>query len=110
MGIKKLWLGICGTVALGVVTLSSTPARATPNVTCTVNNVAWTEGSGGTVQIYCSGIWYFAFGTQSGCNTTSSDGKKAYQSMAQGALLSGKTLYIEYTTCGSGNAISYVRL
>lgn len=109
MGNKKLRLGLLGTVALGVMTLFSTPARA-DSATCTVNNVAWSDGAGGTLQIYCGGVWYYAFGSYYGCNSTSTDGKKAYQSMAQSALLSGKTLYIEYASCGGGNAISYVRL
>jgi hypothetical protein len=80
------------------------------NLTCKVSSVAWTDGNGGTTQIYCGGVWYYARGT--GCVPTSLDGRKAYMTLAQAAFLSGKSLYLEFSTSPTGceNVLSYVRL
>ena len=96
-------------VALAI-TGSAGDARATSYVTCTVTSVAWATGGGGTFQVICGGNWYYAFGSSSTCPTVSLDARKAWQSLAQSAFLSGKPLYIEYSTCTGGRAMTYARL
>ena len=72
--------------AVGVIGTSAAPAHAA-SVTCTVTRVNWYSGSGGTVQILCNGAYYYA--------------TKVWASLAQSALLSGKSLYLVYsgTSC-----------
>jgi hypothetical protein len=107
--------------AFAALTGITESAHATPSsLTCTVTNVAWATGNSGTVQIYCSGTGYWAFGDNGGdadCPAPNLDARKAWLSLAQAALLSGKTLYIEFTAGGTGTgqcvmgpAISFVRL
>lgn len=77
------------------------------STTCTVIKTAWAMD--GTVQVMCStGVWYYAL--TGSCTVVGLDARKAWLSLAQAAQLSGKPFYMEYTTCGSGNSLSYVRL
>ena len=97
--------------AIGVATAIALPARPAHalQTTCTVTNVAWATGDSGTLQVYCGGSWYFAFGSGA-CPNISIDARKAWQSLAQAALLSGKQIYIEYSTCTGGPGVTYLRL
>lgn len=106
-------------IAVGVaVMLTSTEVKAA-NLTCSVSAVAWATGNSGTLQVGCGGKWYYAFGTHSDtdCTKTPPVARRAWQSLAQSAFLSGKTVYIEYNArgagtgqCAGGNAIYYLRL
>ena len=102
-----------GGVACAMATalfLVSGHAAALSN-TCTVSKVGYTGNGGGTLQIVCGGTFYFAFGSSGTCPTASADTKKAWQSLAQSALLSGKPVFIEYdNVCSGGPALTYLRL
>lgn len=121
MNVKNLARAFVVVGALVGVTGLTESASATPSsLTCTLTAVAWATGNSGTLQVFCSGVGYWAFGDNGGdadCPAPNIDARKAWQSLAQAALLSGKTLYIEYTAGGTGTgqcmmgpAISYLRL
>ena len=87
--------------AVGVIGTSAAPAHAA-SVTCTVTRVNWYSGSGGTVQILCNGAYYYGFSNTSGsCAGAGVNATKVWASLAQSALLSGKSLYLVYsgTSC-----------
>jgi len=97
-------------VILGTIVVGASTAHADGSVTCTVGYVAWTEQGGGTVQINCGGNWYYAFGSSSSCPSISSDGKKAWLSLAESAHLSGKSVTLQYSTCTGGPGLTWVEL
>ncbi len=106
--IVTLFIGLF-TAALTVGVASKSAHASTLNVTCNVSLVAWATAASGEVQVNCGGTWYYGNNVTSGsCTGNGLDAVKAWQSLAQASLLSGKKLYIEYasgTTC-----ISYERL
>lgn len=91
-------------VAMGLFSGSAEAA----SFTCSVSRTAWNND--GTVQIDCGGQWHYALPSHATCLTANADARKAWLGLAQTALLSGKRLYIEYTTCSVGRAITYVRV
>ena len=93
--------------AATTVGLASRSAQAASPVTCNVSLVAWAPVGNGEVQINCGGAWYYADVTTATCTGYGADAVKAWQSLAQAALLSGKKLYIQYDT---GSCINYARL
>jgi hypothetical protein len=109
MKLRNMVLTVAMIGSAAAVGTSAREAHAA-SATCTVDKVAYTANNGGTLQLSCGGNWYYAFGSYSGCIVQSADTKKAWQSLAQSAFLSGKPMYLEYTACGGGNALSYARL
>lgn len=95
--------------AVGVVSTASDRAEAL-QTTCTVSDVAWATGGSGTLQVYCGGSWYYAFGSHGSCPVVNIDARKAWQSLAQSAFLSGKRLYLEYDSCSGGPGVTYLKL
>jgi hypothetical protein len=93
------------------VTTSAVPAQAAEGEVCTVTAVAWVSDE--TLQIYCNGAGRWAFGYSTGstpCPIVSIDARRAWLSLAQGALFSGKPLILNTHECSGGPGISYVRL
>jgi hypothetical protein len=104
--------------AAAAVLTASAPAEAS-TLTCSVNGVAWATGGSGTLQIFCNGVGHFAFGshTDTDCTSVNLEARKSWQNLAQAALLSGKTLTVEFTPsgtgagqCSGGPSIFYVKL
>jgi hypothetical protein len=115
---KKLVTLIGAVGVWGAMSIVSKSAEAA-SLTCSVSNVAWSTGNSGTLQIYCSGVGHWAFGSHSDtdCPSISIDARRSWQGLAQAALLSGKTLLIEFTPggtgvgqCSGGPSVSFVRL
>lgn len=84
---------------------------------CKAETVAWSTPYGGTLEIICGGHYHFGFGpTVTGaCPGTDIETRRSWQSLAQTALLSGRTLYLEFTACTAPNgrrerALTKVRL
>jgi hypothetical protein len=108
----KSALGVIGVLAVvGVVALGGRTARATSQTSCTVTQVAWSEVNGGTAEIFCGGGWFYATASNGACSI-SPNGQKAWMSLAQTALLSGKQVTLQYdtTTCGAGPNLTWVDL
>jgi len=97
-------------LAFAFVAVGAAERAEASTLSCSVTNVAWYPGSGGTLQIYCGGTWYYGFGTSGTCPTADADSRKAWLSLAQSALLAGKTLTIDYTTCTGGPGLTNLRL
>jgi hypothetical protein len=93
-------------VAVGV-TLGDAEATT---LSCSITEVAWHPTGGGTLQLYCGGVWYYGFGTDGNCPTADADTRKAWLSLAQSGLLAGKTLTLDYTACTGGPGLTNVRL
>jgi hypothetical protein len=91
--------------AFGLVSTRS--AQASLNVTCNVSLVAWAPVGTGEVQVNCGGTWYYGDVSTSSCTGYGIDAVKAWESLAQASLLSGKKLYIQYD---AGSCINYARL
>jgi hypothetical protein len=107
MNVKSLLSILCVSTCAAVATYGSS-ASAASYVTCSVDRVAWNPGVGsGELQISCSGTtWYYADVSTATCTGKGSDTLKAWMTLGESALLSGKPLYIEF----SGSCMSYVRL
>jgi len=89
----------------------TTPAHAAVSGVTTVNIVEY--GAGSLLVQLTGGVNYFAqLNTQSGCtaNNQTIDTIKAYQSLAQAALLAGKTVKVYFNTCGGQNYITALDL
>jgi len=112
--LKNLVLALSMVAGGSAVATRSLPAQAGDGEICSVTQVAWEDGFGGNLQIFCSGAARYAFGwAPSGspaCPVASMDTRKAWLSLAQSALLSGKKLSINTSTCSGGPGISYIRL
>ena len=118
MNSKKI-VSLLGALGVwGAISTVSDPASAA-SLTCSVTNVAWSRLDGGTLQIYCSGVGHWAFGshTDADCISASIDARRSWQGLAQAALLSGKTLLVDFTPggtgagqCSGGPSIGFVRL
>ena len=104
--------GICVALSLVVgAAISTASLRAeAATTTCNVSNIGWHPSGGGTVQISCGGSWYYGFGSSGTCPVADADTKKAWFSLAQSALLTGKTVTIDFTTCTGGPGLTNVRL
>lgn len=102
---KNLSLGL-GIAAF----LMSASAFATPQ-SCVPDATSWNDDTGGSLAIHCSNTntWFFAKKALSGCTAVSVDTLKAWLSMAQAAILAGKTLTIDFTSCG-GTATEFTWL
>ena len=87
----------------------SDTAKAVP-VTCNVTKLGWYDGDGGTVQIQCGGTYYYGFGVKAGCHVASADTRKAWFSIAQASLLTGKQVTIDNFGCAGGPSIDNVTL
>jgi len=90
--------------AAGTVTAT---AHAAVSPVTTVNIVEF--GPGALLVQLTGGVNYVAqLNTQAGCtaNNQTMDTLKGYQSMAQAALLAGKTVKIYFNVCGGSNYIS----
>ena len=110
MSIKSTFT-VLSMLAAGAIVGTTADSAEAANLTCTATNVAWATSSGGTMQVYCGGAWYYAFVNTSGtCSGVGLESAKVWTSFAQSALLAGKSLVINYTTTTAGNCISYVRL
>jgi hypothetical protein len=109
MAIRKAFSGLLALSVAVAISASSGEADASA-LTCSVTQLAWATGSSGTLQVYCGGAWYYAFGSSGSCPTANIDARKAWQSLAQAAMLSGKSLYIDYTSCSGGPGINYLRM
>jgi hypothetical protein len=83
------------------ITMFYAPDAPAASLICDVGGVAWSQDIGG-LQIWCGNTGYYAL------STVNIDVRKAWLSLAQAAYLSGKPLYIEYST--TGNQLAYVRL
>lgn len=105
-------IGMVLSLGLGaMISTSSEIAEAQPSTTCNVGKLAWHPINGGTVQINCGGIWRYGFRTHSFCPTADMDTLKAWFSLAQSALLSGKTLTLEFNnSCSGGPGLTNVYL
>ncbi len=103
---------VLAVAASAAITMAADTGEASiVSTTCTVTKVGWATGGSGTLQTVCGGNWYFAFGSSGSCPTASIDTRKAWQSLMQAALLSGKPLYLEYeNACSGGPGLTYVRL
>lgn len=105
MNLKKL-LPLASVMSVLGVVATTTPARAS-SVDCQITNVLWAAGTGGgELQIKCGGTWYYADTTTATCTAKGSDTTKAWLSMAEAALLSGKSTALNYT----GTCLEYVRM
>jgi len=78
------------------IAVAANSAVASPTVVATGPTNLWVTVGGVGYQAYTSGA-------PSGCPTVSADAFKAWLSLAQAALLSGKNLSIRYTDCASGS-------
>jgi hypothetical protein len=94
---------------LGAVTVMSLSTRASAAITspvqCTPTDVAYFNSGTSSYAIFvCGGNNFTAWltGPAAGCNTSSIDAIKIWQSMSQAALLSGKKLGMAFTTCTNG--------
>lgn len=104
--------GICFLLSVGVsaVIASVSQVAHAASTTCNVSNVAWHPSGSGTVQVSCGGNWYFGFGSSGSCPVADADTKKAWFSLAQTALLTGKTVTIDFTTCTGGPGVTNITL
>jgi hypothetical protein len=109
MNYRKIISGIFGIAAAATVNLAASDALAL-STTCTVTQVAWSPTGSGTVQIYCGGTWYYSFGSSGTCSTSDMETRKQWMSLAQTALLTGRQLNINYTSCTGGPSLDYVRV
>ncbi|MDF3071311.1 MAG: hypothetical protein K0R38_6912 [Polyangiaceae bacterium] len=102
---------LIGLAACFGVAMTATHADAAESPTTTVNAV---EFSGGTLLIQLSnGTNYLGvLNTGGACtaNNQTADTLKAWTSLSQSALLSGKRLKLYFTTCNSTNYINVVDL
>jgi hypothetical protein len=87
------------TSALAIGTTSSS-ALADSYVTCTPNKVVFEPLDGDRVNIGCTNNNFYTGSRSAACANVDSDMLKGWLSLAQAALLSGKSLYIHYTSCG----------
>jgi len=105
-------------VLIAATMTASTPAFASySNATCTVSNVGYSStGSAAYIAIICGGITYVAWDASapSGCVSTTVDALKTWMSLAQAAVLSGKSLGVYYNntgnTCSGYNSIFQLNL
>jgi hypothetical protein len=109
MNCRKIVTGILGLAGAALVNFSSGDAHAL-TTTCTVSQVAWSPTGGGTLQVLCGGSWFYAFGSHASCNVQDIETRKQWNSLAQAAALTGRTININYTGCSGGNALDYMRL
>ncbi len=112
MNLKKLLSVAFMLAAAGSVTSAAGPAKAHTEENCHVTAVG-IYGSGQYLNIYCDGVQHTAtLSAAPNCTSTSPDAMKAYISMAEAALLSGKPLTVSVD--GDPNcqypAINYVSL
>lgn len=81
------------------------------SVTCVPNTIEYYNA---TLIVQCSPTNYYAqtYPPASPCeaNVNFLDNMKMWMTLAQSALLSGKSLKIEYTTCGTTNYINVIDL
>lgn len=110
MRVQRILLGLAA-VTIGIAGLVDGPARAQPTG-CTVQTVAWSTAFGGTLEITCGNVFHFAYGpTISGaCTAASLEARKSWQGMAQAALLSGRSLVVEFQMCTAPSGNSERRL
>jgi hypothetical protein len=102
---KRFATSIAAAAALAATAIS-TPATAASFVNGTVTIVEYVPGS---LLVQSAGANYFGqLNTQSGCtsNNQSVDTLRAWQNLAQAALLSGKSMRIFFNTCGGVNYIA----
>jgi hypothetical protein len=95
----KAALSLAFAVAMAITAI--TPPAAAADVSGTVSIV---EFSPGTLLVQSAGVNYYAqLTTGAGCTqyNRTADTLKAWQSLAQAALLSGKTVRIYYATCNN---------
>ncbi len=110
MNSRRTMSALCFLSVVAAVNTASSPAEAA-QTTCTIAKVAWSTGNGGTLQVRCGGSWHYAFGSHGSCPSVNINARKAWHSLAQSALLSGKPMYLEYNnSCAGGRAITYARL
>lgn len=88
-------------VTAGLLSLTARPALAADSI-CTISSLAYANN--GEVALYCSqGSFYaWSYNRGTGCNVRSADALKSFLSLAQAALLSGKSLRIYYNSCAGG--------
>ncbi|HEX6274439.1 MAG TPA: hypothetical protein VFZ53_15460 [Polyangiaceae bacterium] len=110
MKLRSIGIVLCLGLGAAVSTASGV-AEAQQSTTCNVSKVAWHPSSGGTVQILCGGVFRYAFGSHASCPTADADTRKAWFSLAQSAILSGKQLTLEFNqSCAGGPALTNVYL
>lgn len=107
---RRRRIGILLTLALGAVVVATSQPAEAATATCNATSVAWYPGAGGTLQLLCSGTWYYGLGTSASCPIADIDSRKAWLSIAESSLLGGKTVTIDYTTCTGGPGLTNVRL
>jgi hypothetical protein len=98
---------VLSALAIGSVATSAQAAVTAPT------SVGIIEYYGGTLLVQLNGVnFYGQLATQAACTTNNQtiDTLKAWQSLAQAALLSGKQLKIYYNVCGSTNYITAMDL
>jgi hypothetical protein len=105
------------TVALAaalVVTGANMKAFAASSIAQdTVNVIEYTQGGSFALLVQLNnGVNYTAFLTSPGCNlpALTIDTVKAWQSLAQSALLAGKKLKVYFNVCGGANVIETIDL
>jgi len=107
---KSMFTRLALALATGVaVTAAGSSASAADKNNCTVQLIQYNIAAGGTLIVQCSdGVNYYAQvgiqgnGSGTGCGGTSMDSLKAMESLANAALLSGKTVHMAYSVCSNG--------
>ena len=105
-------LGLLAGVAVSSVAATA-DATGSPTTPTTVIMVEYSSYATGTLTVQVAGsVNYFGqVSAQTGCtaNNQTVDTLKMWQSLAQAALLSGKTVKIYYNVCGTGsNQFNYI--
>jgi hypothetical protein len=107
---SKLFIALTLAATLTIVASSKRASASTGFVTGPVSIIEYVQGS---LLVQMTSVNYVAqLATATGCtaNNVTIDTIKAFQSLAQSALLSGKTLRIYYTTCNSAQYINTMDL
>lgn len=90
-------------------------AAAVAPLSAMADTLGWVRVTGNELRLITpSGTIYYAYTAYAptGCFTVPADTFKEWQSMAQAALLAGKTVGVAYTSCGSPavNVINHLEL
>jgi len=101
MTFKKLIAALSVAAAL---TLAAVSAHASDSPDMTITDVRFGRDGGLFINAGSNG-WYWGSATADGalCPLTTVDTRKAWLSIAQASILSGKKLHVVYDTCSSGN-------
>jgi hypothetical protein len=98
-------------LAVGMAVTAITPPAAAADVTGTVSIVEFSHP--GSLLIQSAGVNYYAQlspGAPCAANNKTADTLKAWQSLGQAALLSGKTVRIYYASCNGFRFITALDL